>query len=253
MKVEIWSDIACPWCYIGKRRFEAALAGFEHRDDVEVTWRSYQLDPSLPDHYDGTEAQYLSERKGIDPAQLAGMLEQVTAQAAGVGLNYDFGSLVVANSFSAHRLIHLAGADAGAAAADGAKEALLSAHFVHGRDIGSTEVLADIGSAVGLDPDRVRAVLASDEFADAVNRDIAEARSLGVSGVPFFVIDRKYGISGAQPTELFAQALDTAWTESRPLQMVAAPAAASNTSDASANSGNSGNSADGPACGPEGC
>nr|WP_329609303.1 DsbA family oxidoreductase [Arthrobacter sp. ATA002] len=113
MKVEIWSDIACPWCYIGKRRFEAALAGFEHRDDVEVSWRSYQLDPSLPKHYDGTEVQYLSERKGIDPVQLAGMLDQVTAQAAGVGLNYDFDSLVVANSFSAHRLIHLARTEAG--------------------------------------------------------------------------------------------------------------------------------------------
>ncbi|MDK1361528.1 DsbA family oxidoreductase [Arthrobacter sp. zg-Y1219] len=237
MKVEIWSDIACPWCYIGKRRFEAALAGFEHRDDVEVTWRSYQLDPSLPEHYDGTEVQYLSERKGIDPAQLAGMLEQVTEQAAGVGLNYDFGKLVVANSFRAHRLIHLARAEAGTAAADAAKEALLSAHFEQGLDTGSADVLAEIGSRVGLDPERVRAVVATDEYTDAVHRDFAEARSLGISGVPFFVIDRKYGISGAQPAELFAQALDTAWAEAQPLRMVT-PAAAS---------------ADGPACGPEGC
>lgn len=238
MKVEIWSDIACPWCYIGKRRFEAALAGFEHRDDVEVSWRSYQLDPSLPDHYDGTEVQYLSERKGIDPAQLAGMLEQVTAQAAGEGLNYDFDSLVVANSFSAHRLIHLAKAEAGKEAADAAKEALLAAHFVQGLDIGSREVLADIGSRVGLDRDRVQSVLAGDDFTDAVNADISEARDLGVSGVPFFVIDRKYGISGAQPSELFASALETAWAESQPLQMVSTPAAKSE---------------DGPACGPDGC
>lgn len=238
MNVEIWSDIACPWCYIGKRRFEAALAGFEHRDDVAVTWHSYQLDPDLPARYDGTEAQYLSERKGIDPAQLAGMLAQVTEQAAGVGLNYDFDALVVANSLPAHRLIHLAKAEAGPAAADAAKEALLSAHFEQGRDIGSAEVLARIGAAVGLDPERVRAMLATDEYTDAVTRDFAEGRALGISGVPFFVIDRKYGISGAQPTELFAQALDTAWTESRPLQMVAAPEAISG---------------DGPACGPEGC
>ena len=238
MKVEIWSDIACPWCYIGKRRFETALAGFEHRGDVEVSWRSYQLDPSLPEHYDGTEVQYLSERKGIDPAQLAGMLEQVTAQAAGVGLNYDFDSLVVANSFSAHRLIHLARTEAGTAAADGVKEALLSAHFEQGRDIGSAEVLAEIGARAGLVPERVRTMLAEGEFTDEVNADIAEARQLGVSGVPFFVIDRKYGISGAQPPELFTQALETAWEESRPLQMVTPPAAGS---------------ADGPACGPDGC
>ena len=238
MKVEIWSDIACPWCYIGKRRFEAALAGFEHRDDVEVSWRSYQLDPSLPEVFDGTEVEYLSERKGIDPAQLAGMLEQVSEQAAGVGLDYDFDKLVVANSFPGHRLIHLAKAEAGPAAADAAKEALLSAHFEHGRDIGNADVLRQIGARAGLDPDRVRAMLADGEFTDEVNADISEARQLGVSGVPFFVIDRKYGISGAQPPELFTQALDTAWEESRPLQMVTPQAAGS---------------ADGPACGPDGC
>ena len=245
MKVEIWSDIACPWCYIGKRRFEAALAGFEHRDDVEVSWRSYQLDPSLPEVFDGTEVEYLSERKGIDPAQLAGMLEQVSEQAAGVGLAYDFDKLVVANSFPGHRLIHLAKAEAGPAAADAVKEALLSAHFEQGRNIGSTDVLAEIGAGVGLDPERVKAVLATDDYTDAVNQDIAEARSLGVNGVPFFVIDRKYGISGAQPPELFTQALETAWTESRPLQMVSTPGTGTDA-------GTDG-SADGPACGPDGC
>ena len=245
MKIDIWSDIACPWCYIGKRRFEAALAAFPHRDEVEVQWRSFQLDPTLPEHYDGTEVQYLSERKGIDPAQLAGMLEQVTVQAAGEGLSYDYDSLVVANSFSAHRLIHLAKAEAGPAAADAAKEALLSAHFEQGRNIGSTDVLAEIGAGVGLDPERVRAVLATDDYTDAVNQDIAEARSLGVNGVPFFVIDRKYGISGAQPSELFTQALETAWAESRPLQMVSTPG----TGTDAATDG----SADGPACGPDGC
>ncbi|WP_104055718.1 MULTISPECIES: DsbA family protein [unclassified Arthrobacter] len=237
MKIDIWSDIACPWCYIGKRRFEAALAAFPHRNEVEVTWRSYQLDPSLPAHYDGTEVQYLSERKGIDPQQLAGMLEQVTAQAAGEGLSYDFDSLVVANSFPAHRLIHLARAEGGSEAADAVKEALLSAHFEKGQDIGSTEVLIGIGAAAGVDPDRVRSMLATDEYTDAVNADIAQARSLGVSGVPFFVLDEKYGISGAQPVELFTSALEQAWQESHPLV---------NLTPASA-------SADGPACGPDGC
>ncbi|MCC3280387.1 DsbA family oxidoreductase [Arthrobacter sp. zg-Y40] len=216
MKIDIWSDIACPWCYIGKRRFEAALAAFPHRDEVEVQWRSFQLDPSLPEHYDGTEAQYLSERKGIDPGQLAGMLEQVTVQAAGEGLSYDYDSLVVANSFSAHRLIHLARAEGGNSAADAAKEALLSAHFEKGQDIGAVDTLAEIGSRVGLDPERVRSMLAAEEFAEDVNTDIAQARSLGISGVPFFVLDDKYGISGAQPTDLFASALDQAWQESHP-------------------------------------
>lgn len=216
MKIEIWSDIACPWCYIGKRRFEAALAAFPHRDEVDVRWRSFQLDPTLPDRYEGTEVQYLSERKGIDPAQLAGMLEQVTVQAAGEGLSYDYDSLVVANSFSAHRLIHLARAEGGNAAADAAKEALLSAHFEKGQDIGSADTLAEIGGRVGVDPERVRAMLAGEEFTEDVNADIAQARSLGISGVPFFVLDDKYGISGAQPTDLFASALDQAWQETHP-------------------------------------
>jgi predicted DsbA family dithiol-disulfide isomerase len=239
MKIDIWSDIACPWCYIGKRRFESALAAFPHRDEVEVRWRSYQLDPSLPEHFDGTEVEYLSERKGIDPAQLAGMLEQVTAQAAGEGLHYDYDSLVVANSFSAHRLIHLARAEGGNKAADAVKEALLSAHFEKGRDIGAADTLAEIGAAAGLDPERIRAVLATDEFADAVKADIAQAQSLGISGVPFFVLDNKYGISGAQPAELFTSALEQAWQEAHPLvNLTPVPASGS---------------ADGPACGPDGC
>ncbi|MCQ1951291.1 DsbA family oxidoreductase [Arthrobacter sp. zg-Y859] len=235
MKIDIWSDIACPWCYIGKRRFEAALARFPHRDQVEVHWHSFQLDPSLPDHFDGTEVEYLSERKGIDPEQLAGMLDQVTVQAAGEGLSYDYDSLVVANSFNAHRLIHLAKAEGGPKTADAAKEALLSAHFEKGMNIGSADDLVQIGTGIGLSADRVKAVLATDEYADAVNADIAQARSLGISGVPFFVLDDKYGISGAQPADLFSSALEQAWQESHPLVNLTPV------------------SADGPACGPDGC
>lgn len=238
MKVEIWSDIACPWCFIGKRRFETALADFAHKEDVEVLWRSYQLDPSLPDHYDGTEIQYLSERKGMDPGQLAGMLDTVKATAAGEGLSYDFDSLVVANSFTAHRLIHLAKASGIPGAAAAAKEALLSAHFEKGQDIGSHDVLAAIGTGLGLDPDLIRTVLAGDDFTEEVRRDIAEAQALGVNGVPFFVLDRKYGISGAQPAEVFSQALNQAWSEAHPLEMVGGPSSGSD---------------DGPACGPDGC
>ena len=234
MKVEIWSDIACPWCYIGKRRFEAALAAFPHRDEVEVQWRSYQLDPTLPDHHDGTELDYLVDRKGLSRDQVVRMFEQVTAIAADEGLTYDFASVVVANSFAGHELLHLARARG---AGDRVKEALLSAHFEHGEDIGDREVLVRIGVEAGLDADEIARDLASHTWRDSVVADITAASSLGIRGVPFFVLDDKYGISGAQPTELFTQALEQAWRESRPLVMVSPTTGAS--TDA--------------ACGPDGC
>ncbi|MBD8044887.1 DsbA family oxidoreductase [Arthrobacter sp. Sa2BUA2] len=239
MLVEIWSDIGCPWCFIGKRRFETALSRFEHASEVEVRWRSYQLDPSVPEHFDGTEVDYLSRVKGMDPAQVAGMLEHVTSQAAGEGLNYRFEDLVVANSFTAHRLIHLARESGGEETAAAVKEALLSAHFEKGLDIASHDVLAEIGSQSGLDPETVRSTLAGTDYAEAVEQDVAEARALGVNGVPFFVLDRRYGISGAQPAELFEQALAQAWEAGhQPLQPAAATAGAS---------------PDGASCSAEGC
>ncbi|MCG2623375.1 DsbA family oxidoreductase [Arthrobacter sp. I2-34] len=231
MKVEIWSDIACPWCYIGKRRFETALGNFEHRDGIEVEWRSYQLDPTLPEHYDGTETEYLSQIKGMPQAQVRQMFDHVTAQAAGEGLDYDFDKIVVANSFTAHRFLHLAKEHG---LMDQAKEALLSGHFEHGEDIGSIDYLARAGAALGLDEAEIREALQGNRFADEVRADIAEARALGVTGVPFFVLDRKYGISGAQPAEVFSQALAQAWAERSPLTVLSG-------------------SPDGPACGPEGC
>ena len=237
MKVEIWSDIACPWCYIGKRRFERALAAFPHRDDVDVHWRSYQLDPSLPEHHDGTELDYLVQRKGMSRADVSRMFDQVAAIAAEEGLRYDFGSVVVANSFAGHELLHLA---ASHGVGDAVKEALLSAHFEHGEDIGDRDVLVRIGSEAGLDAEEIVRDLEAHTWRDAVAADVAAAHALGIRGVPFFVIDEKYGISGAQPTELFAQALEQAWRESHPLVMVQ-PAPAS------------GSSAGPAACGPDGC
>ena len=230
MKIEIWSDVACPWCYIGKRRFEAALAEFPHRDSVDVTWRSYQLDPTLPEHYDGTEVEYLSTRKGMAPQQVSQMFEHVTEQAKGEGLDYRFDQVVVANSFTAHRLIHLA---AQSGHQDAAKERLLSDHFEHGKDIGSQEYLTELGLSLGLNADDVAELFTTDKYADDVRHDFAEARALGVSGVPFFVIDRKFGLSGAQPAETFTAALNQAWQETHPLVLV--------------------NTADGEACGPDGC
>ncbi|MEY8570191.1 DsbA family oxidoreductase [Brevibacterium linens] len=243
MKIEIWSDIACPWCYIGKRRFEDALDGFAHKDVVDVEWRSFQLDPSLPDHFDGTETEYLSQMKGMPAAQVRQMFDHVTQQAAGVGLNYDFDSIVVANSFTAHRFLHFAKTHG---LRSEAKEALLSGHFEKGRDIGDIEYLAEVGQEIGLDPDEVRRVLATDEFTDEVQSDISEARSLGANGVPFFVIDRKYGISGAQPADVFTQALETAWDEGQKLTVLAGPPQSAGKDSAE-------DVAEGAVCGPDGC
>ncbi|WP_457972626.1 DsbA family oxidoreductase [Arthrobacter sp. D1-17] len=237
MKIEIWSDVACPWCYIGKRRFEAALAEFPHRDAVDVQWRSYQLDPSVPEHYNGTELDYLSSRKGLAPEQVEQMFEHVAAQAKAEGLDYRFDAVVVANSFTAHRLIHLAATHG---KQDAAKERLLSDHFEHGKDIGSRDYLTALAAQLGIEAAAAAELFTSDVYADDVRQDIAEARALGISGVPFFVIDRKYGLSGAQPAATFSMALKQAWEDAHPLVMV--------------NAGKDGTKAgDGETCGPDGC
>lgn len=207
MQIDIWSDVACPWCFIGKRRFERALGAWEHKDDVDVTWHSYQLDPTLPEHYDGTEVQYLASRKGMPVEQVRQMFEHVATQAAGEGLHYDFDRLVVANSLRAHQLLHLAKADG---RADAVKEALLSAHFEHGIDIGSLDALVALGTQAGLDERAIRDALADERYLPAVHGDIAQAQEIGVSGVPFFVFDMRLGLSGAQPAEVFTQALEQA-------------------------------------------
>jgi predicted DsbA family dithiol-disulfide isomerase len=240
MNIDIWSDIACPWCFIGKRRLERALADFPHRDDVTVTWHSYQLDPTLPDHYDGSELEYLATRKGMPRDRVTEMFAQVAQVAAGEGLAYDFDRVVVANSLRGHQLLHLA-AEQGVA--DAVKEALLSAHFEHGQDIGSTDVLTRIGVAAGLDADAIRTALETERYLPGVRADIEQARRLGIQGVPFFVLDGKYGISGAQPVEVFTQALDQAWREANPLVMVS-PASAEAAEDGASDSG---------AGGPDGC
>ena len=230
MQIDIWSDIACPWCYIGKKRLETALADHPHRDELSVTWHSYQLDPSLPEHYDGTEVEYLATRKGMPEEQVREMFAHVTEQAAGEGLSYDFDSLVVANSARAHELLHLA---KDRDRADAVKEALLAAHFEHGEDIGDVDTLARIGAAAGLDEGEVRAALADGRYRAAVASDVDMARQIGVTGVPFVVVDMKYAVSGAQPPEVFRQVLDTAWSERTPALQVVDGA--------------------GDACGPDGC
>ena len=221
MNVEIWSDIACPWCYIGKRRFETALAAFPFRDDVQVTYRSFELSPDTPAGPGRPEIDALAEHKGIARPRVEQMFAQVTAVAAGEGLAYDFGRTLSANTFDGHRLVHLASSAGGSALAHQVLEALFSAHFEHGADLGDDETLVRIVSDAGLDADLARAVLAGNDHAEAVRHDEAEARAIGVTGVPFFVVDRRIGVSGAQPADVFTQLLDEGWRAANPLAALA--------------------------------
>jgi predicted DsbA family dithiol-disulfide isomerase len=232
--VEIWSDVACPWCYIGKRRFETALSEFARRDAVEVRWRSFQLDPSLPERYEGTQRDYLVSRKGVDAQRIEAMFDHVTRQAEIEGLGYDFDGVVVANSARALELVHLAAAHG---LADAAEERLFSGHFERREDIGDREQLIALGVELGLDGTEVREALEAGRYAAEVRADTEEARRLGITGVPFFVIDRAYGVSGAQPADVFAHALAEAWQASHPPRMVT-PA---------------GDGLGAPVCGPDGC
>jgi len=204
MKIEIWSDVVCPWCYIGKRRLERALGQFEHAGEVEITWRSFQLNPDTPPGTAVPTLDYLTRRFG---PQATAMTTRVAELARAEGLDFDFGAALTVNTLDAHRLLHLA-ADLGVG--DAAKERLLRAHFTEGADLSDPDTLTRLLTEAGADEARVRGVLASDEYADAVRADFEQARMLGASGVPFFVIDRKYGVSGAQPAETFLHALRTA-------------------------------------------
>jgi predicted DsbA family dithiol-disulfide isomerase len=205
VKIEIWSDVVCPWCYIGKRRLERALGEFEHADEVEVSWRSFQLNPDARPGTAVPTLDYLASRFG---PQARAMTARVAELGQAEGLNLDFSSSLTVNTLEAHRLLHLA-AELGIG--DAAKERLLRAHFTEGADLSDHDTLTRLLAEAGADEARVREVLAGTEYADAVRDDIATARQLGASGVPFFVIDRAYGISGAQSAETFLHALRTAY------------------------------------------
>ena len=212
MKVEVWSDVVCPWCYIGKRRFQAALARFEHRDDVELVWRSFELDPSAPPSTteQGTYAALLSAKTGRSAVEAQAMLDAMTATAAQEGLDFRFDLARPGNSFDAHRLLHLALAHA---KQDALKERLDRATFSEGSPVSDPASLRLLAVEVGLPETEVDAVLGSDLYADAVRADEAQARAYGISGVPFFVVDGRYGVSGAQPPDLLLQTLEQAWSE----------------------------------------
>jgi predicted DsbA family dithiol-disulfide isomerase len=208
--VEIWSDVVCPWCYIGKRRFEAGLAAFERRDEVEVVWRSYQLDPTAPAVTGVRTIDHLAAKYGVSRDEAETMQERVARAAEAEGLEYHLDRTQRGNSFEAHRLLHLA-AEHGVQ--DDLEERLFQAYFTEGEAIGDPTVLERLATDVGLEPDEVAEVLAGDRFADDVREDEATARQLGCNGVPFFVIDRRFGISGAQPAEAFTEVLARAFED----------------------------------------
>jgi predicted DsbA family dithiol-disulfide isomerase len=210
LSVEIWSDVVCPWCYIGKRRFEAALERFAHRDDVEVSFRSFELDPEAPVTPEGSGAERLAAKYGVSLEEAQAMNARVTGVAAEDGLDFHLDIARGGNTFDAHRLLHLA-------AAHGlqveAKERLMRAYFTEGEPISDRETLVRLVAEVGVDADEARAVLASDRYTAEVRDDEQLGAQLGIRGVPFFVLGRRYGVSGAQPADALLQALEQAWED----------------------------------------
>lgn len=205
IKIDIWSDIACPWCYIGKRHLEAGVASLgADAPEIEVEYHSYELSPDTPVDFEGSAVDYLAKHKGLPVAQVEQMLERVTAVAAAAGLDYDFEHVHQTKTLKAHELLHFAKAHGKQSEL---KERLLEAYFVDGGHVGHLDELVTYATEVGLDADAARAALESGEYAAAVQADIAQAGAYGIQGVPFFVIDGKYGISGAQPADVFAQAI----------------------------------------------
>ncbi len=205
LTIEIWSDVVCPWCYVGKRRLEAALAAFDHRDDVHVRWRSFELDPSAPQVREHSSAEHLAAKYGMSVEQAESTNAQMTALAAAEGLEYDLDRTRGGNSFEAHRLIQRALEDD---LQDAMKERLMRAYFTEGEAIGDRDTLVRLAGEVGVDGE---AALTDEKYADAVREDEDLARRIGIQGVPYFVLDRRYGVSGAQPAELLLQALNQAW------------------------------------------
>lgn len=210
MKIEIWSDIVCPFCYIGKRNFEKALETFPQKDEVEVEWKAFQLDPNFEQNpnekLDLSES--LAKKYNRSVEDMKQMQNQITQTAKTVGLDYDFDKAVTFNTFNAHRIINKAkekGLD------DKAEETFFKAYFTEGKDMGNSQVLKTLALEIGLNEDEINDALENDKYGYEVNQDIQEAQQLGVSGVPFFVVDRKYGVNGAQPVEAFTQTLEKAY------------------------------------------
>lgn len=231
LTVDIWSDIACPWCYVGKRRLESALERFEHREHVEVTWRAFELKPDAPpvESSDIPYVQRLATKYGTTVEQAQSMIDHMTESAAADGLDFRFDRIQPGNTFDAHRLLHLASAHG---RQDAMKERLLRAYMTEGARIGEHDVLVRLAADVGLPQEVVRTALSSEQFTDEVRQEETDAQLLGISGVPFFVFGRRYAVSGAQPAEVLLGALKKAWGEAFET---------------------AGTYAEGAVCGPDGC
>lgn len=229
MRIEIWSDIVCPWCAIGKAHLDTALADFEHADEVEVVWRSYELDPGAPQVREGDYGQMLAHKYSTSVANGWAMVEQMTGKAAESGLEFRLDRARPGNSFDAHRLVHLA-ADHGLQLE--AKDRFLRGYLSEGAAVGEHDVIEQLAVEVGLERDEVRGVLGSDAYAEAVRADEDEGLQLGLTGVPLFLVDRRFALAGAQPASVMLQTLRRAWQDSHGLVTVAG---------------------DGQSCGPDGC
>ncbi|MGN6160150.1 MAG: DsbA family oxidoreductase [Marmoricola sp.] len=240
MRIDVWSDVVCPWCYIGKRRLEKAIAVVEreHADAaIEVVWHSFELDPAAPVEPVESVAQALGRKYGGGAEAGRSMVDRVEAVAAEEGMIWRHHASLRVNTVTAHRLLHWALEAAGADAQGRLKEALLAAYFAEERNVADVETLVSLAASVGLDAQRAREVVEGHEFSDEVEADIRQAAALGATGVPFFVVDQKYGISGAQPVEFLSQVIERAWSESRPPVALLTPQG----------------TADAEACGPDGC
>ena len=229
LKVDIWSDIACPWCYVGKRRFEAALERFEHRETVRLRWRSFELDPSAPRRREGSYAERLASKYGVPLQQAQAMLEQMTETAAAEGLRFRFDIIQPGNTFDAHRVLQLA-AERGVQDAVG--ERFMKGYLEEGAAIGEAEEVARLAVEAGLEADEVQGVLGSDAYAREVRADEERATALGIRGVPFFVLDERFGVQGAQSPEAIVSVLERAHRDRQPALEVVS---------------------EGAACGPDGC
>ena len=217
MQIEVWSDVVCPWCYIGKRRLETALERFPHRDEVDVVWRSFQLDPTVPEGQTFPTLPALAQKYGRSLDEMRAMQSRVEEMAAGEGLEYDLAHGTSGNTLLAHELLHLA---AGRGKGPEMKERLLHAYFEENRSVFDVDALVPLALEVGLDETEVRDALADRRYLPAVREDAATAQALGATGVPFFVVDRTYGAAGAQPPEVLLQLLERAWADAHPLVTV---------------------------------
>lgn len=258
MRIDVWSDVVCPWCYIGKRRLEKALEGFDRAHpgaEIEVVWRSFELDPAAPSVPVETVIEGNGRRYGGGVEAGRARIERVEVLAAEEGMIWRLQEALRVSTGAAHRLLHWALADGGLEVQSALKQALFAAYFEQVRNVADVDTLVELAGSVGLDEARAREIVTSDEFADEVEADIRQAAALGATGVPFLVVDQKYGISGAQPVEFLTQVIERAWDESRPAVTLLTAASSAQiparSTEGSARSAEIGD--DSGVCGPDGC